>query len=87
MVSDIQKYPGHYSALALLLSISFVCYLLSYPIAVMQMVVVLIAAGGYVIWGILHHLAIGDYTHEIMLEYLALAFLFIIMLWSYLFFI
>lgn len=41
----------------------------------MQMIIAIITAGAYVVWGVIHHTHNRDFHWEVLLEYLAVALL------------
>jgi hypothetical protein len=82
MIADITKYSNHYSVLALLVSACLLLFVIVWPDALLQMLVVVFAVGAYVCWGIIHHHLIGDLKSEIVLEYLIIGVLVLSVFWS-----
>jgi len=84
MISDITKHSTHYSALAVVLGLGILGVVWFRYDAVMQMIIVVATAGGYVAWGLVHHYLLKDLNTEIVLEYIIIAVLVVSIFWAFL---
>lgn len=75
MFEDIRKYSLHYSILGFIVLITLMLLLLASYSSMLMMIVMIIGAGSYIGWGIVHHYMIGDLTNQIVLEYVTIAIL------------
>ena len=82
IVEDIKEHKFHYLVLLFILVFGIVsfCYLRRFPQA--QTVSIFLTASFYVLWGVLHHYLEGDLHLRVILEYLAVAILGFLVLWS-----
>lgn len=84
MISDLSRHPNHYSVLALVVSVALLLFVIAWPVAVMQMAIVMIAAAVYVVWGLVHHHMTKDLHADVILEYVIMAVLVVSVFWSFL---
>lgn len=79
---DIKEQLGHYLVLLFILTFGAVAffYFQRYPQA--QIVSLFLTASFYVLWGIVHHYQQGDLHLRIILEYVAVAILGFIILFT-----
>ena len=75
MIADLKKHSSHYTILAVWLAMGFLLFALFKANDYMQLLVVQLIAAGYFIWGLVHHLVLGDLKGKIVLEYLLVAVL------------
>ncbi len=75
MLADLKKHSTHYTILAVWLSFGFILFALFRSNDYMQLLAVQLIAAGYFIWGLVHHLLLGDLKGKIVLEYLLVAVL------------
>lgn len=82
LVSDIKEHFFHYLTLAFILIFGIIAfiYFRRYPQA--QEISIFLTASFYVLWGIVHHYIEGDLHLRIIFEYLAVALLGFVILWS-----
>lgn len=75
LFEDIKEHLGHYLILLFILSFGALIfwYFQRYPQA--QIVSVFLTASFFVLWGVIHHNLEGDLHIRIILEYLAVALL------------
>lgn len=82
LFTEIKENKGHYLVLLFILIFGGVSmfYFQRFPQA--QVVSVFLTASFYVLWGVIHHYIKGDLHPRIVLEYLAVALLGFLILWS-----
>lgn len=73
MISDIQRNPTHYSALALLCALFGLLFLRNLHNNTNLFAILSIFSIIYVVWGILHHFFNKNLKFKIVLEYLLIA--------------
>lgn len=79
---DIKNHFSHYLALFLILSIGFFSFFYFKRMPQVQLISAFLTAVFYVLWGIFHHLSEGDLHIRIVLEYIAIALLGFVILWT-----
>jgi len=82
LISDIKEHLGHYLILFFILAMGALIfrYFQRFPQA--QIVSAFLTASFFVLWGIIHHYLEGDLHLRIILEYLAVALLGFLILFS-----
>lgn len=75
LLSDIKEHKTHYLVLAFILIFGALSFFYFRRFSQAQLVSVFLTVSFYVIWGIIHHLLEGDFHLRIVLEYLAVALL------------
>lgn len=82
LLSDIKEHAWHYLTLFFILLVGGIAffYFRRYPQA--QIISIFLTTSFYVIWGAVHHYLEGDLHLRVILEYLAIAFLGFLILWS-----
>ena len=82
LLTEVKEHSGHYLVLLFILIFGGVSlfYFQRFPQA--QVVSVFLTASFYVLWGVIHHYLEGDLHLRIILEYLAIALLGFLILWS-----
>lgn len=82
LLSDFKEHLGHYLVLLFILTFGAFAffYFQRHPQA--QTVSIFLTASFYVLWGIIHHYLEGNLHIRIILEYIAVALLGFLILWS-----
>lgn len=85
MLKDFTHHTSHYlPLLGVILAGTLGFYLFSYDKAFQAVITVAVAAS-YVSWGLVHHFIHGDLHTSVILEYLAIAVLGVVLVFSVLF--
>lgn len=79
---DIREHLGHYLVLLFILSFGAFAFVYFQRFPQSQIVSLFLTASFYVLWGIIHHYLEGDLHLRIIFEYLAVALLGFLILWS-----
>lgn len=79
---DIKEHLGHYLVLLFILSFGAFAFVYFQRFPQSQIVSLFLTASFYVLWGIIHHYLEGDLHLRIIFEYLAVALLGFLILWS-----
>lgn len=79
---EIKEHLGHYIALLFILSSGAFAFFYFQRFPQAQIVSIFLTASFYVFWGIIHHYLENDLHPRIILEYVAVALLGFLILWS-----
>lgn len=79
---DIKEHFSHYLALLLILVFGFVAFVYFQRFPQAQILSAFLTASFYVLWGITHHYLEGDLHLRVIAEYLAIALLGFLILFS-----
>lgn len=79
---DIKKHLGHYLVLLFILTFGGVTFFYFQRFPQAQTVSIFLTASFYVLWGIVHHYLEGDLHLRVIMEYVAMALLGFLVLWS-----
>ena len=79
---DIKEHFGHYLALGFILAFGVGALVFFQRTPQMQIISLFLTASFYVLWGVVHHYSEGDLHLRIILEYIAVALLGFLILWS-----
>lgn len=79
---DIKEHFSHYSVLVFILLFGILSFFYFQRYAQAQIFSILLTSTFYVIWGIIHHYLEKDLHPRIILEYLAVALLGFLVIWS-----
>ncbi len=79
---DIREHSGHYLVLVFILIFGALAFLYYQRFPQAQIVSLFLTASFYVLWGIIHHYLEGDLHLRIILEYVAVALLGFLVLFS-----
>lgn len=79
---DIKEHIGHYLVLLFILTFGVCAFLYFRRFPQAQIVSIFLTTSFYVLWGIIHHHLEGDLHLRIVLEYVAIALLGFLILWS-----
>jgi len=82
LISDIKEHLGHYVVLLFILTFGGVAFFYFQRFPQAQIVSIFLTASFYVFWGAIHHYLEGDLHPRIIFEYLAVALLGFLILWS-----
>lgn len=75
LITEVKQNPGHYLALFLILAFGGFAFLYFKHFPQAQIVSAFLTASFYVFWGIIHHSFEGDLHLRVILEYLGIALL------------
>lgn len=82
LFEDIREHLGHYLVLLFILTFGCLAFFYFKRFPQVQIVSVFLTASFYVLWGVVHHYLDGDLHIRIILEYVAVALLGFLILWS-----
>ncbi len=74
-MEHLKSHVGHYISLTLIFSVSLFLILMLSPYKDMQLVIVLLTAFFYVVWGLLHHKLNHELNRKIVIEYVLIGLL------------
>ncbi|OGV97199.1 hypothetical protein A2W24_04205 [Microgenomates group bacterium RBG_16_45_19] len=69
MLTDLRTHSTHYALLAGWLALSMILFLMVQGQTQAEVVVAVMTAGGYLVWGLVHHYLLGDLHAKIVAEY------------------
>lgn len=81
LIEKIRQNFSHYLVLAVILNIGLAAFWYFQYLRAIQLWVVLLTCGAYVVWGIIHHHFEGDLHLKVVLEYLTTAILGFLIIW------
>ncbi len=82
MKKEFKKYQVHYLFLVVVLFFGFLSFLLVGNDHLMQFRVAALTVAAYTGWGVVHHLLKGDLYLKIVVEYVLVAVLVLVLLWT-----
>lgn len=82
LISDIKEHSSHYLSLIFILFCGGLAFVFFQRVPQIQIISLFFTASFYVLWGIIHHYLEGDLHIRIILEYLSVALLGFLILWS-----
>lgn len=79
---DVREHLGHYLVLLFILVFGAIAFFYFQRFPQAQTVSIFLTASFYVLWGIVHHYLEGDLHLRVIMEYVAIALLGFLILWS-----
>ena len=81
-IEDLKEHFGHYLALVFILTFGIGALLFFQRTPQMQIISAFLTASFYVLWGIVHHYVEKDLQIRVVIEYIMVALLGFLILWS-----
>ncbi len=82
LLLDFKEHFWHYLCLLFILTCGGAAFIFFQRVPQIQVISLFFTASFYVLWGVIHHYLEGDLHIRIVLEYLAIALLGFLILWS-----